>query len=308
VSLDALDYHRALGRLIDCHDEPIPSSGVLYQFVLRQRMAEAGCQAVLVGYGADEIFSGYRYLAPPFLAALARHGRLSDVVRFVRGGREFLESSPAGIVASALRYSAARAKRALLPCRPAFANSDVLAPLDDRAGLGQQPRFAEFDLSGLGRGHIFFAALLECFRTNIALLVRLEDRNAAAHGLELCAPFMDESLVQAALSFEFHRYMSGGRNKAILRDAAAELLAPEVRLQQRKLATPGNDAHLVFEILRPELLELLSSERFYESGFWSRRCLDAFSADSARGIRADLWFRVYMVHRWYEQVVKRPSF
>src|SRR5262249_61827623 len=57
VPVDGLDYPRALAHLVDIHDEPIQYSGVLYQFILRQRMAEAGCKAVLVGYGADEIFS-----------------------------------------------------------------------------------------------------------------------------------------------------------------------------------------------------------------------------------------------------------
>lgn len=72
--------------------------------------------------------------------------------------------------------------------------------------------------------------------------MRLEDRKAAAHGLDLCALFMDEELIQLALSFPYHRYMENGRNNAILRAAVRDLLAPEVSRFRAKLPTPGNDA------------------------------------------------------------------
>jgi asparagine synthase (glutamine-hydrolysing) len=75
VGLDSLDYSQSLGRLIVSHDEPVQYCGVFYQFVLRDYMAKAGCRAVMVGYGADEIFGGYTYLAPAFLIALALRGR-----------------------------------------------------------------------------------------------------------------------------------------------------------------------------------------------------------------------------------------
>jgi asparagine synthetase B (glutamine-hydrolysing) len=165
----------------------------------------------------------------------------------------------------------------------------------------------EFDLQGIGQGRIFFQALLECFRTNIPLLVRTEDRNAMAHGLDLCAPFMDQDLVQNALAFPFQWYMEGGRNKAILRDATEKLMAPEVSAYRKKLATPGNTAYVVFDVLQEEFLDLLKSASFYESGLWSRRCWDLYKADLVRKARPDTWFMVYMTHKWHERVVRSGS-
>jgi asparagine synthase (glutamine-hydrolysing) len=300
--------------MIDFHDEPIQYSGVFYQFVLRKHMADAGCKAVLVGYGADEIFSGYTHLAIPFLAALAAHGRWRDCARFISGASAFLESR-LGIVREALRFARGYVKASLLERRKDGILHDIHRRLRARSGdvlLSVKDRWEsepslppmEFDLHELDQGRVFFDALLRCFRTNIALLVRLEDRNAMAHGLDLCMPFMDEDLVHAALCFPFHRYMEGGRNKAILRDAAAELLASEVMRYPKKLATPGSDQHLAFEVLRAELLDLLGSRLFCESGLWSRRCRELYEVDLARATRATTWFRVYMVHKWYERVVQ----
>jgi hypothetical protein len=98
--------------------------------------------------------------------------------------------------------------------------------------------------------------------------------------------------------------MEGGRNKAVLRDAVQELLAAEVSRYPRKLATPGSDAYIVFETLRPRFLDLLHSESFYASGLWSRRCEGSYRTDSANRTRAGLWFRLYMVQEWYEKIVR----
>jgi hypothetical protein len=87
-------------------------------------------------------------------------------------------------------------------------------------------------------------------------------------------------LVQIALAFPFHRFMAGGQNKAILRAETCDPLAPEVRAESRKLFTPGSDPYLAFEVLRPQLRELLSSPSFYGSGLWPRGCLESYQADS----------------------------
>ena len=316
VPLDSLDYSRSLVRLIKCHDEPIDWSGVFYQFFLRQRMAEAGCKAVLVGYGADEIFSGYEYLALPFLGALIAHGHLWDAARFTVGSNEFFGSK--NLVKQTLRYlllhgngrlaqSAERTMRFLLkkPKRVAYRGGlEVLAPSDDAGESETLSDLADFDLGSLRKGRIFFNGLLTCFRENIPLLVRLEDRNAMAHSLELCAPFMDEELVQIALSFPFQEYMKNGWNKAILRKATHHLLAPEVSYYKPKVATPGNDEYLAFDVLRQELLDLLNSRSFYNSCLWSPRCLGLYLRDLAQNSRGNLWFRVYNTHKWYEEVAR----
>ena len=316
VSLDSLDYSRSLVRLIEYQDEPIQYSGVFYQFFLRQRMAEAGCKAVLVGYGADEIFSGYSYLALPFLAALITDGRLWGSARFILGSNEFFGSK--NLVKQTLQYlllhgdgpltrSAERILRFLLkkPKRAASGRDlEVLAPSDDVGESEPLPNLAEFDLGGLRQGRIFFNGLLTCFRKNIPLLVRLEDRNAMAHSLELCAPFMDEELIQLAFSFPFQEFMKNGWNKAILRNAMRDLLAPEVNQYKPKVANPGNDEYLAFDVLRSELLELLNSRSFYDSSLWSPRCLELYKSDLAQYSRGYLWFRIYITHKWYEKVVR----
>ncbi len=315
VPLDMLDYSRTLDRLLDAHDEPVQAAGNLYQFVLRQAMAEAGCRAVLVGYGADEIFGGYDFLAAPFLVSLMASGRVIDSLRFAAGARTFLAAHPLRILANGARDFAKSVQRGVWETAERIMGwqsrwtqnhglalvSDLLAPSNVNEEI--HPPTAEFDLSGLGSGHAFFEALLACFRAHIPLLVRIEDRNASAHGLELCAPFLDHRVVETALAFPFHEYMKGGSNKAILRRAAAGILAPEVQAQRRKFYTPGNNAYVIYDVLRPEFLQMLESRSFFDTGIWSRDCKNLYLKDSAQRARSGVWLRVYMVQRWYERVV-----
>src|SRR5262249_1993729 len=132
----------------------------------------------------------------------------------------------------------------------------------------------------------------------------IEERNATASRLELCAPFLDHRVVEMALAFPFHQYMEGGTNKAILRRAVAGLLAPEVAAQRRKFHTPGNDAYVIYELLRPAFLEMLESSAFAVSGIWSPRCKELYLRDAATRARAGVWMRIYMVQRWYELLVQ----
>jgi hypothetical protein len=61
---------------------------------------------------------------------------------------------------------------------------------------------------------------------------------------------------------------------------------------------------VAFDVLRPQLLALLGSASFRESGLWSPDCLRSYQADSARRARGHLWFRIFLVHQWYERVVR----
>ena len=125
-----------------------------------------------------------------------------------------------------------------------------------------------------------------------------------AHGLDLCVPFMDDELIQTAFTIPFHLYMTDGQNKAVLRQAARDVLAPEVSAYPRKLFTPGNDAYMAFDVLGQEFRDLLRSTAFYRSELWSRRCPELYAKDSALGIRGHIWFRIYVIHTWYERVVR----
>ena len=316
VPLDTMDYSRALDELLDAHDEPVQAIGNFYQFMLRKAMAQAGCKAVLVGYGSDEIFGGYDFLAPPFLVSLLARGRVIDSLRFAIGARGFLEAHPLRILANGIRDFAKRKKceireimeRAMaLQSRSEQDNgfklvSDLLAPSIMSEEV--QTPTGGFDLTQLRSGHDFFEALSRCFRAHVPLLVRIEDRNASAHGLELCAPFLDHRVVETALAFPFHQYMKGGINKAILRKSAKGVLAPEVLAQRRKFNTPGNNAFMIFEVLHHEFMQMLESKSFSDTGIWSHHCKNLYVNDMAQRARAGVWLRVYMLQRWYERVVQ----
>jgi hypothetical protein len=130
--------------------------------------------------------------------------------------------------------------------------------------------------------HGVFRSFIAVVFTNAVPFDRHDDPK---HSLELCAPFLDHRVVEMALAFPFHQYMKDGLNKAILRRAAAGVLAPEVLAQRRKFVTPGNNEYLIHEVLRPEFLQMLESRSFYDIGIWSHNCKDLYLRDLAQRAR-----------------------
>ena len=55
---DKIILKNSIEELLNYHDEPIQSSNAIYQFYLRRFVKESGFKVLMVGEGADEVFSG----------------------------------------------------------------------------------------------------------------------------------------------------------------------------------------------------------------------------------------------------------
>ena len=72
------------------------------------------------------------------------------------------------------------------------------------------------------------------------MLLRYEDRNSMAHGIEARAPFLDHRLVEFALRLGNQHKIVGGDTKRVLRKSMKDLLPPTVLNRRDKIgfATP----------------------------------------------------------------------
>jgi asparagine synthase (glutamine-hydrolysing) len=76
--------------------------------------------------------------------------------------------------------------------------------------------------------------------TSLPALLRYEDRNSMAASVETRTPFLDYRLVERALEFPAQTLIAAGWTKAVLREAAQDLVPDDVRWRRDKLgfATP----------------------------------------------------------------------
>ena len=75
---------------------------------------------------------------------------------------------------------------------------------------------------------------------SLPMLLRYEDRNSMAHGIEARVPFLDHRLVEFCLRLGSQHKIVGGDTKRVLRQAMRGLLPEPVRNRRDKLgfATP----------------------------------------------------------------------
>jgi asparagine synthase (glutamine-hydrolysing) len=204
------DFEHYLPSIIYHLDMPVGSFSMFPLFMLARRAAER-VKIVISGEGADELFAGYaRYLI------LVREQELYEVPE-LRLYRPLLS----GYLGSTLDRFARLLNRGSVPDG---AVKSVIAR-----------HFEEFEDLVHAMGYTEFKSLL-------VSLLQMEDRSAAAFGLENRSPFLDHRLIELAFSIPADMKIRGSTLKWILRQTAARYLPKKVldRRDKMGLVFPAN--------------------------------------------------------------------
>ncbi|TML65024.1 MAG: asparagine synthase, partial [Actinobacteria bacterium] len=139
-------------------------------------------------------------------------------------------------------------------------------------------------------------------RRGMPELLRYEDRNSMAHSLEARVPFLDYRLVELCFSLPGGELVGGGRTKAVLRRALADLLPPSVRERRDKLGFVTPERQWLRGRLGELAADVFASRSFAERGFVdapaARRRLDRHRRGELeagmelwRALNLELWAR-----------------
>jgi asparagine synthase (glutamine-hydrolysing) len=220
-------------KLIWHHDGPFGDSSAVPTYIVSQ-LTRQHVTVVLTGDGGDELFAGYIR----FYAAVLSEQLPKSFGRMMHGVLGALPTPPND------RHPMARAQRFFknmsLPfyeritrwnslfyadldrlLQPDFVRS--LPPIDPLRYMASSLGAME-PLTPLGRVlHVNFTSYLLD-----DLLVKM-DRCSMANSLEARAPFLDRELIEYVVTLPDHYKLEGRRTKAILKDAFADLLPPEIQ-------------------------------------------------------------------------------
>ena len=121
-----------------------------------------------------------------------------------------------------------------------------------------------------------------------------------AHGIEARIPFLDHHFLEQVFSYQYYEFMKNGLNKAMLRESMKGFLPPEVISRKSKSPRPGNNAHLIYYLLKTEMMDILHSRLFQQSHYWKPNLSALFQRDCLEDNieSAETWFRVYLLMRW----------
>ena len=298
---EAAGLERELDRLVWHQEEPFLSTSIYAQWCVMRLVREAGngVTVLLDGQGADEALGGYR----PFdvLAADAWRRSRGGPAAAWRAAREIGDTPPhrvARVARAALWRSPPSVRRSVLRLRRRFRATPLRAEL--RSLLASATPYAVRKDSV--QGHL--CDLTE--RASLPHLLRYEDRNSMAFGLEARVPFVDYRLLEFAFGPGRDLRFKDGWTKWLLREAATGVVPDSIRWRRDKVgfATPESKWLTALLERRPDLVGVEASRDFLSpapvrglAARWRR------NGSSGAGARALLW-RSVMVELWMRSLPK----
>jgi asparagine synthase (glutamine-hydrolysing) len=264
-------------------DAPSPMGDMNTSAYLLFGAVREGSTVALSGESADEVFGGYRWFHDPQVVAaptypwLAAHNRSNGGVN---PAIDILEPDLAKLLDLA-GYEA-----------------DTY-----HASLGEVEHLPGADPQERRMREIFYLHLTRW----VQVLLDRKDRLSMAHGLEVRVPFCDHRLVEYVYNAPWSLKTYDGREKSLLRGAAADLL-PESVLQRKKSPYPSTQDPRYEKTLRDRASQILADDASPAVDLFNvprvRELLDAPLESSGFGpnrrrvelvISLDNWLRRYPV-------------
>lgn len=209
----------AFEEVVVTQDEPFSDASVIAQWLLMQRARREGIPVLLDGQGADEMFMGYSKYQFHHLQDLLQCGRLLPLalhlVRLLASGE----------------HDGLRLWRKMQRYLPRALRASLASPFPD---CGPGPRSA-WDSWRASRPSADVVARQDVTQWSLPLLLRYEDRNSMAHGVETRVPYVSWRIMRVARSIEPAVHVAGGRVKSALREAFAGDLPIEISRRRRRL-------------------------------------------------------------------------
>jgi asparagine synthase (glutamine-hydrolysing) len=307
------DVAGLLPGVVDALDEPFADSSAIPTFAVSMATSRH-VKVALSGIGGDEAFAGYpRYLGVRFAE---RYARLPRTLRTLvaRVAERIPESDGSHNWGGRLRRFAGAdagnaAARYIAWTR--FFGEATLAELGTtalRAGWREDVEAAaRTAFEGYGHDDPVDGA----FRADLATylsddLLVMADRMSMAHSLELRAPFCDHALLETSLALPPALKLRGGRLKALLKAAFADVLPPAV-LAQPKRGFMIPLARWLRHDLRDMLRDLLAPEHVRARGLFEPAAVARLVAEHLDGTRGhgDRLWTLMMTELWMRRYCDR---
>ncbi len=263
-------------------DEPVHSFTSVVGFKLMELAKSHNVKVLLNGQGADEVLAGYSNYFMDYWSEIIRAGRVWTAGNSIREFAAAKGHSPLTLAAVALRKCLGTTLHAI-PGYPALVRARRSAGVRANEWVSRDVKSNWVPLP-LEHYDDLNATLRACVETSpLPLYLRVEDRNAMAHGVEVRLPFLDYRLVTLAFSLGARWKIGGPYTKLLLRDAMRGQIPEIVRTQVRKLGFPTPVDDWFREGMYEPLRDLLASRVVRESSLWNLATVDRALEQHRRG-------------------------
>lgn len=233
VRPDPMKLWNDLDRIIWHQDEPFGSSSIFAQWCIFEQISAAGFKVALDGQGADEQLAGYNSFITLKILSDFERGRVlrsvTNLIRYTKTGRVSLSEAA---LAAGNRYLPRSLKKTI----GAYAGITSCNPLSwIQQSYARSLTVDPFEISGVQPRTIKELSWRMVDQINLPLLLRFEDRNSMAFGVESRVPFVDHPLMEFALSLPENFVLRDGQTKAVLRDVIKWHVPPAIVRRRDKI-------------------------------------------------------------------------
>lgn len=284
--------------VLRAQDEPYGSTSIHAQYHVFRTAHENGIKVMLDGQGADELLGGYHGCFFYHYRSLVRHLEVAELIRTMKERKAWH-----GV--SYKKQLWPFAGRLPAPLRPLLRPNDGAPPplpildtalMNQVSPPGRDALSTALEYEGIPTPRTLGDYCVILTRaTNLPMLLRYEDRNSMAHGIEARVPFLDHRLIEFCLELGDQHKITGADTKRVLRRAMAGLLPESVLHRRDKLGFATPEETWFRGPLRPQI----------EAGVEAtlKRYPDLFNAPAVRQHTADMLsgarpfdFSVWRIH------------
>lgn len=238
VSPGPADLLRDLDTILYHQEAPFADTSIVAHFALVRAAAAAGIKVLLSGQGGDEVFIGYPGYQHALMASLLRRGQLSTLLQTAHARRTTTGMSFAHQLAATLYHALpspahqflyAQRRSGAVPLSVEGKRLLALAP----------PRFSD-QLPAVCAGSASDWSVFDRYvydsiaRFSLPHILRHDDRNSMAVGIESRAPYLDPRLLMLMSTIDEGSLLRDGYSKRLLREISRGYLPEALRLRPDK--------------------------------------------------------------------------
>lgn len=277
-----------LDSLLEVQGEPFTSSSVYAQWSIMRAAHENGLKVLLDGQGGDEVLAGYPRYFGYRAASLLQAGHPGAATAELRSQVAAGTMSASGALRAALRAvvpsSADAALRSLGGARYGVALAGELT---------RAPSLVQ--IHGERGTALARKQWQDLTSESLPALLRYEDRNSMAFGIESRVPFLDYRIVEFALQLPDRLKVSGGWSKSVLRRAMAGRVPRSILERRDKMGFATPESTWLTAAL-PEARAMLLGGQVVQRGWVSAGEVGRL-VGSPRTVGTNLW-RVLCLEAW----------
>jgi len=283
-----------LDKFVECHGEPLPSTGPYAQFKVME-LAQGNVVVTIDGQGADEQLAGYHYFFGFYYKDLLRHGKLFRLLKEMWAYTRLHKSI----------YAFKTFAFFLLPRKLRIKLKAHELSYLDKIFVKKYSHVSQI-AENLYGSRSLKEALINHFEYKLEHLLKWEDRNSMFFSLEARVPFLDYRLVEQTLATQSDLIIKDGWTKHILREAMKGTLPEEIRMRVDKngFMTP-EDEWFRTSIWQEKIRSIIESDSFASRGLFDVEAVkDQYQKHVKRDVQiakeiwkwvhTELWFRKYI--------------